>query len=119
MKIYNPYRVRGHFYRYDYGLFVRKDRVGNPSAKKDMLDRMRLARKTKYEQRLTCRFWMQNYRVGFITQHPFKQRKVLKIVKKKIRYTEDLNWKGDIPVQLKRLTFYTKSKLCIRLGPNL
>lgn len=45
MKIYNPYRVRGHFYRYDYGLFVRKDRVGNPSAKKDMLDRMRLARK--------------------------------------------------------------------------
>lgn len=119
MKIYNPYKVKGHFYRYDYGLYIGGDRLGNSSSKEDILHRMRLARKTKYEQRLTYRFWMQNYRVEFIVQHSFRQKRVLKIIKKKIRYTEDMNFKGDIPVQIRRIASYAKTKLRIRIGPNV
>lgn len=79
MDIYNPYRVKGHPVKYNYGLYIGKDR------------------KTKYTQRITHRFYMRSYRIGYIEQHFFPQRKVLKIVKKWMRFTEDIKFEDQIP----------------------
>ena len=79
MDIYNLYRVKGHPVKYNYGLYIGKDR------------------KTKYTQRITHRFYMRSYRIGYIEQHFFPQRKVLKIVKKWMRFTEDIKFEDQIP----------------------